>query len=428
MRLHLLAAPTLLTCSLFAADSSLVSLAMPDSQFMAGVNVAQVMISPLGQHLAQTFWMPDQNLQKLLESAGFDPGRDLREILVSANGFTEGSSAIFLVRGTFDIPKILEAALAAGSSIETYKGVSIAQKSKGDAIALPDSTLAIEGDIAGLRAAIDRMAAPMAINSALAAQVNQLSATEDAWFVSIALLSQLLPQPAGASGAGPAPLAIFGKVQRASGGVKYGANVVVSLQAVSSTNEDAATLANTLRSFASAADLFIPKDNYVQAAALLQSVNVTADGPITKVSLSVPESQIEQMMQASHAKEPAPNGTDAPVRARPPGGPGDPLPSTGATPQRIRVNGNVEKAKLVQHAEPVYPPLALQARISGVVRLNAVIGKDGTVQHLTVSSGHPLLVPPAIEAVKQWVYAPTLLNGQAVEVVTQVEVEFKLNQ
>jgi protein TonB len=58
--------------------------------------------------------------------------------------------------------------------------------------------------------------------------------------------------------------------------------------------------------------------------------------------------------------------------------------------------------------------------------LNAIIGKDGTVQNLTVASGHPLLVAPAMEAVKQWVYEPTLLNGQAVEVATQVEVNFTL--
>jgi protein TonB len=76
----------------------------------------------------------------------------------------------------------------------------------------------------------------------------------------------------------------------------------------------------------------------------------------------------------------------------------------------------------------VYPPLAKEARISGVVRLNAIIGKDGTVQDLTIASGHPLLVPAAMEAVKQWVYQPTLLNGQAVEVVTQIEVNFTLSQ
>ena len=82
----------------------------------------------------------------------------------------------------------------------------------------------------------------------------------------------------------------------------------------------------------------------------------------------------------------------------------------------------------VQQPRPVYPPLAQEARISGVVRLNAIIGTDGTVQNLTVASGHPVLVPAALEAVKQWVYAPTLLNGQPVEVVTQIEVNFTLSQ
>ena len=98
------------------------------------------------------------------------------------------------------------------------------------------------------------------------------------------------------------------------------------------------------------------------------------------------------------------------------------------TPQRIRVGGNVQQAKLIRQPKPVYPPLAKQARISGVVRLNAIIGKDGTIQNLTVASGHPLLVPSAMEAVKQWVYAPTLLNGEPVEVVTQIDVNFTLSQ
>jgi protein TonB len=99
-----------------------------------------------------------------------------------------------------------------------------------------------------------------------------------------------------------------------------------------------------------------------------------------------------------------------------------------ATPQRIRVGGNVQAAKLIRQPKPIYPPLAKQARISGHVMLNAIIGKDGTIQNLTVASGHPLLVPAAMEAVKQWVYQPTLLNGEAVEVVTQIDVNFTLSQ
>lgn len=99
-----------------------------------------------------------------------------------------------------------------------------------------------------------------------------------------------------------------------------------------------------------------------------------------------------------------------------------------ATPQRIKVGGNVQSAKLVRQPRPVYPPLAKQARISGVVKLSAIISKDGTIQHLEVISGHPLLVPSALEAVKQWVYQPTLLNGEPVEVQTQIDVNFTLSQ
>jgi protein TonB len=99
-----------------------------------------------------------------------------------------------------------------------------------------------------------------------------------------------------------------------------------------------------------------------------------------------------------------------------------------ATPQRIKIGGSVQQAKLVRQPHPVYPPLAKQARIQGTVKLSAIISKDGTIQHLEVISGHPLLVPAALEAVKQWVYQPTLLNGEPVEVITQIDVNFTLSQ
>jgi protein TonB len=108
--------------------------------------------------------------------------------------------------------------------------------------------------------------------------------------------------------------------------------------------------------------------------------------------------------------------------------PPPPPPKKEVTPQRIRVGGNVQQAKLVRQPHPVYPPLAKQARIQGVVKLSAIIAKDGTIQHLEVISGHPLLIPSALEAVKQWVYQPTLLNGEPVEVVTQIDVNFTLSQ
>ncbi|MGA8500885.1 MAG: energy transducer TonB [Candidatus Sulfotelmatobacter sp.] len=98
-----------------------------------------------------------------------------------------------------------------------------------------------------------------------------------------------------------------------------------------------------------------------------------------------------------------------------------------ATPQRVRVSQGVSAGLLVRRVNPTYPPLARQARIQGQVILRAVIAKDGSIENLTLVSGHPMLAPAAIEAVKQWRYKPYLLNGEPVEVDTEVLVNFTLS-
>jgi periplasmic protein TonB len=93
----------------------------------------------------------------------------------------------------------------------------------------------------------------------------------------------------------------------------------------------------------------------------------------------------------------------------------------------LHVSSGVQEAKLVKKIVPVYPRLALQTRQFGKVRLTTTIGKDGHVKNIQVISGPAFLVPAAIEAVKQWVYQPTLLNGQPVEVIAPVDINFILN-
>lgn len=95
-------------------------------------------------------------------------------------------------------------------------------------------------------------------------------------------------------------------------------------------------------------------------------------------------------------------------------------------PQRIRVDAAAQERKLIQRVEPVYPPLARQVGVEGTVRFTVVIGKDGRMADITVIGGHPLLIPAALEAVKQWVYKPTEWNGIPVEVVTEVALDFVL--
>ena len=97
------------------------------------------------------------------------------------------------------------------------------------------------------------------------------------------------------------------------------------------------------------------------------------------------------------------------------------------TPQRVRISQGVTKGLLIHKQEPTYPPLARAARVQGEVVLSAVIDINGQITNLQLVSGHPMLVPSAIDAVKQWRYKPYLLNGQPVEVETTITVIFTLS-
>lgn len=151
---------------------------------------------------------------------------------------------------------------------------------------------------------------------------------------------------------------------------------------------------------------------------------VVADGgPVNGVAGSVQQlERLRQAMEEMAARQGTPTGG---ITGGVQGGVVAPR-DANSTPQRIRVGGGVISANLITKVAPVYPPLAKQARIQGTVSLTAIIGADGAVQNLEVISGHPLLVQAAMEAVKQWLYKPTLLNGNPVEVITQVDVNFTL--
>ncbi len=95
-------------------------------------------------------------------------------------------------------------------------------------------------------------------------------------------------------------------------------------------------------------------------------------------------------------------------------------------PIRVTIGGLVKDAVVIHRVEPVYPDLARRARIGGEVRLEGVIGTDGRIRELKVLSGHPLLTKAALDAVSQWLYRPTTLNGEPVEVIAPIVVTFRL--
>jgi periplasmic protein TonB len=101
-----------------------------------------------------------------------------------------------------------------------------------------------------------------------------------------------------------------------------------------------------------------------------------------------------------------------------------PVPSSAP----IRVGGGVQSARLVFGPKPAYPKMALTTRTQGVVKIQALIGRDGVIRNLEVVSGPALLIAAAMDAVRQWRYQPTLLNGEPVEVITEIDVNFTLGQ
>ncbi len=114
--------------------------------------------------------------------------------------------------------------------------------------------------------------------------------------------------------------------------------------------------------------------------------------------------------------------------AGPPRGlpPPPPPPQKPKVRQPIRVGGDLQAAKLISKVDPEYPPLAKQARISGTVLLQITVNEQGDVSSVKILRGHPLLVRSAVDAVRQWKYAPTILNGEPVPVIATVTVNFTL--
>ena len=135
------------------------------------------------------------------------------------------------------------------------------------------------------------------------------------------------------------------------------------------------------------------------------------------------ENLLSALRQAGEPKPGAATTTDAP-----PKGVGEKPADGGTLPKRIRVPGELQAARSISQPQPQYPPVARAARVQGTVRLAAIIGQDGAIEDLKVISGHPLLIQSAMNAVSQWRYQPTKLNGKPVEVATEIDINYALQK
>ena len=285
-----------------AADSQLLSLVMPDAKVLAGVNVDQAKASPFGLYVLSQ--MQTQEVQQLKALTGFDPSQDVHELLFAAGAPTgQKQTGLVLARGRFDVAKIAAVAVLKGAITEGYGGVTIVEDPKRQVgVAFPDPTLAIAGDLANVKAAIDRPHSGQSLPVSLTVMVDRWSLKEDVWVVSAVPPSSL--QPPAAAGALPGGAqnmqAMFAKILSAAGGVKFGSAVVVTGQAEADNAQDAASMGDTLKLLANLA-LMQASQKDPQAAALLQSLTVTTQGTLLNVSVTLPMDTLQQMIKAKTA-------------------------------------------------------------------------------------------------------------------------------
>ena len=307
MKTQIFATATLLAAfsgTLPAADPRLLNLVMPDATVLAGVNVDQAKATPFGQYVLTTLIQSQaQQLQQLATQTGFDPRQDVHELLLASTSASGNKTGLALALGAFDLGKIAAAAQAAGAGAETYGGFSIIEDPQHqNGFAFLDSTLVVAGDLANVKAAIDRSRAggqTISISIALAAQVNQLSSAEDAWAISTVPPSTLRPPAAVPPAAGANVQNALQKIESASGGVKFGSVVVVTGQAQAATPQDASSLGDVMKLFVNMAQLSAAQ--HPEAAALAQSLVVTTQGSTVKITLSLPEDQFQQLVKPNAA-------------------------------------------------------------------------------------------------------------------------------
>jgi hypothetical protein len=283
-----------------AADPQLVSLVMPDAKVLAGVNVSQAKASPLGQYVLNQMQAQSAQLQQFATLTGFDPTRDVQEVLLASNGTPGGKTGLVLARGTFDANRIQALIQAGGGSTEVYNGATLLEDPmKQNAVAFLNPSLAVAGDVLSVKGAIDRQASPTVLDPAVQAQVTQWSGSEDAWVISNTPPAHLTP-PAVPGGPDPALLNALQNIQQGAGGVKFGAQVVFSGQAQADTPQNAASMASLLQFGASLVQMQTQQKN-PQLGAIMKSLSINSNGNLVNVALSVPESQIEQAMKAKAA-------------------------------------------------------------------------------------------------------------------------------
>jgi len=293
--------------ALAGVDPALLALVQPDAKMLIGIQVSQSQASPLGKYLLSQVQL-EGNTNQVMTAAGFDPRRDLREILAASG---DGLAGLLLGRGSFQPAKIAKAAVLAGAVSSTYGGAQVLtlngnakNKVAGSMVFLDASTVAA-GDTDAVKAVIDRRRTGAALSGQLADRARQISSSNDAW------VATLTPPAALSSAAQSAQLGPFQNLLQSavqlSAGVKFAATqVTLSAEVVARSAQDAQSMADVLKFFAGMMQQQANSSgpNTSKAPSLADAAQISSSGSVMHLVISVPEQQMEQLLLPAPAGPP----------------------------------------------------------------------------------------------------------------------------
>ena len=292
------------TC--LAADPALLNLIMRDPKVVAGIDVQRAKNSPFGQKIVSSIREDDSDFQKLLSATGFDPRRDLREVVVSSDLGNTHDRTLIVASGAFDTTRIARYIQSEGGTSTSYRGFDLWQGKRSEehnqngSIAFLTGTTALVGNDELVREAIDRHLGQTqtALNPDISTKVQEWSARNDAWFVS----NTTLTPPAGRQGA-PGSSMIpqmvpVESIQKAYAGVRFGSNVEISGETIMRSEQDATALADVIRFVVSMVRLNQDKPGMEDLSKIVDTVQVSTTGISTRFSMALPEDAIQKMMNS----------------------------------------------------------------------------------------------------------------------------------
>jgi len=294
----------LAACSAVAADTSLLSLISPDAKVVSGINVNRTVASPFGQFLLKEMEKNDRDLQKLMLSTGFDPRRDLTEVIAAATDVQHKGHGLVVARGIFDSAKLTALARVSGGTVTNYKDVQVISGQHDGWIAFLDNQTVVAGDPDLVRSAIDRRGKNVGLDPKLVSKVNEVSVKYDVWVASIAPLSDFAGKLPDARMNGAISGDMVQGIEQASGGVMFGSTIRVAADAVMRSEKDATALADVVRFLAGMVQVNRDKPDAARLAGIVDSMTLQASANILSISFSVPATDLEQMIKPARRTAP----------------------------------------------------------------------------------------------------------------------------